>query len=94
MLLFTLFFLSVTFIMFQVAINDSICGIDKSSFKRTNFIVKLVIILLNFVEGVIALGFAAIFTVTLVALAIVPAYFFQFYKIVRIMAYWIFKTDD
>eukprot|EP00347_Sterkiella_histriomuscorum_P000263 403376551 len=94
MTLTTMFFIGVALFMGQFKLNESFCGISASRFKRANIAVKLLIILLNIVEAGITLPLVVGISVALVGLVIVPAYIFQFYKIVKIILLWSCKTND
>ena len=94
MFLLTAFLFSVAAFFAVAGIAEGCCKITKYSFDQANCCKKMMIILLFFlllcIFEPIALGVAAALT----ALAIVPAYIFQIYKIFKIILLWGFKSND
>ena len=93
MLLFTMFFFCVSMGMLQYEIQNFL-NIKKRSFKDGNILKKLCFILIGLVLGVILQSFAISLSVVFVAIATVPAYFIQFFRIIKIIFIWCFKSYD
>ncbi|CDW84403.1 ibr domain containing protein [Stylonychia lemnae] len=94
MLVLTLFFIGIGGFYTQFSINKTCCSITKYSFRSTNCFFKLLIVLFNVVEATLTISIIVVISVFLLAISIVPAYVFQFYKIIKIISLWIFKTND
>ena len=97
MLVFSMLYMAIQSVVSTVAFNRKCLKIEGSAFKRAKHCcIKLLIILLYFFELSIVIPLALATSVLLAALAIGPAYLYQFYLLISICWESYFKsyTDD
>lgn len=91
MFLFTAILFSIgAFIM----VHEGCCRRMPQKFRSGGIITKLLIIILYLVLFCILEPLAIAASAALTALVIIPAYIFQFYKIVKIIIFWGCKNSD
>ena len=105
-MVFNFLFLPLTMLLFTLILSGAAAGgiaaemnfrcfrISKSQFKSRSWLYKIPVILLVLIEICIFGSLACAATVILVAVAIVPTYIIQTYKIGRILRLWCCKSND
>ena len=92
MFLMSSIFFGMFFGMCAVLFSEKCCKVTKTNWTRGNCFIRFLYVLLGFIWTVLFLPFCLALGALMTALVIVPAYFFQFYRLIKILSIWYFRS--